>query len=98
MQGGCGLRHILARLIQLANFLVHLHEHFGGRLQLLGNVSLRVGRELSAGGHAVLKFLPDLAELLRHSLCEKVHLLIDVRVYCLALLGDGSLHLLPGGG
>ncbi len=51
---------ILARLMHLADFLAHLQQRFGGRLQPLRHVPLGVGGKLAGGRDAGLQFLADL--------------------------------------
>ncbi len=89
-----GLRKILARLLQLSDFLVHLGQRVGGGFQLLGDVPLRFRIELARGSDAGHQFLADLPELLRYTL----HQVIELAGNGLELGRERTLHFLPHGG
>ena len=89
-----GLREILARLLQLSDFLVHLSERFGRGFQLIGDVSLRFRIQLARGSDAGHQFLTDLPELL----CDRLHQMIELAGDGFELASKRTLHFLPNGG
>jgi hypothetical protein len=78
------------RLLHLCNLHADFADGLVRRLQLLCHRDLRVAGEFARGCHAGLQFLTHLAELRRN----RLHQMIDLRVYGLALRREGILHFL----
>jgi hypothetical protein len=76
--------------LHFADFLAHLHQRVGGRLQPARDLALRFAGQLAARCDAGLQFLANLPELLRDGL----HHLIELRVHALRLRHERGLQFL----